>query len=192
MRYMMIVKGPENLAAFGPPPASLGEAIDTLIEEDTKSGKLVSFGGLKPTSDGARIRSSNGRLVTTDGPFTEAKEVIGGFTILNLASKHEALEEARKFMELHRIHWPSWEGEVEIRLMYEQEDDVRATQIEGSRLPRARGRHPRSPLSQTASPTPSRRSTRRGTLATARSLTRTSNVHVPARGKPTVSGTTRS
>jgi hypothetical protein len=134
MRYMMIVKGPENLAASGPPPASLGEAIDKLIEEDTKSGKLVSFGGLKPTSDGTRIRSSKGKLVTTDGPFTEAKEVIGGFTILNLASKQEALEEARKFMELDRIHWPSWEGEVEIRLMYEQEDDVRATQIEGSRL----------------------------------------------------------
>jgi hypothetical protein len=134
MRHMMIVTGPENLAAFGPPPASLGEAIDKVIEEDTKSGKLVSFGGLKPTSDGARIRSSEGKLLTTDGPFTEAKEVIGGFTILNLASKEAALEEARKFMELHRLHWPNWEGEVEIRLMYEQEDDVREVQIEASRL----------------------------------------------------------
>ena len=94
---------------------------------------MVSFGGLKPTSDGARIRSSKGKLVTTDGPFTEAKEVIGGFSIFNLASKEEALKEARKFMELHRIHWPSWEGEIEIRLMYERRT-MRATHIEGSRL----------------------------------------------------------
>ena len=134
MRYMMIVSGPENLAEAGPPPASLGQAIDKLLEQDAKSGKMVSFGGLKPTSEGARIRSSKGKLVTTDGPFTEAKEVIGGFTILNLASKEEALEECRNFMELHRIHWPSWEGQVEIRLMYEQEDDVQAVQIEASRL----------------------------------------------------------
>ena len=49
-------------------------------------------------------------------------------------SKEEALEEAHGFMELHRVHWPKWEGEIEIRLMYEAEDDVRATQIEGSRL----------------------------------------------------------
>jgi hypothetical protein len=134
MRYMMIVSGPESLAASGPPPVSLFEAIDKLIEEGTKSGKMVSFGGLKPTSEGARVRSRNGKLVTIDGPFTEAKEVIGGFTIYNFASKEEALEECRKFMELHRLHWPEWEGEVEIRLMYEQEDDVRETQIEGSRL----------------------------------------------------------
>ena len=51
-----------------------------------------------------------------------------------VASKEEALEEGRKFMELHRVHWPTWEGEIEIRLMYEEEDDVRATQIEGSRV----------------------------------------------------------
>jgi hypothetical protein len=133
MRYMMIVSGPENLAASGPPPASLGEAIEKQIEEGMKSGKILSFGGLKPTSEGTRIRSINGKLVTTDGPFTEAKEVIGGFSIYDFASKEEALEETHKFMELHRVHWPAWEGQVEIRPMYGEEDDVRATQIEGSR-----------------------------------------------------------
>lgn len=120
MRYMMIVRAPEGFAASGPPPAGLVEAIDKLGEDAAKAGKMVSFGGLKPTSDGARMRSSKGKIVTTDGPFTEAKEVIGGFSILNLASKEEALEEARNLMELHRIHWPNWEGEVEIRLMYEE------------------------------------------------------------------------
>ena len=63
------------------------------------------------------------------GPFTESKEVMGGFSILNVASMEEALQEARTFMELHRVHWPNWEGEIEIRRMYEEEDDVRATQI---------------------------------------------------------------
>ena len=133
MRYMMIVNGPENLAKSGPPPAEMNEAIERLIEEGTKNGKLVSFGGLKPTSGGARIRSKNGKLVTTDGPFTESREVIGGFCIYNFASREEAIEEARNFMELHRVHWPKWEGEVEIRPMYDEEDDVRAAQIEGSR-----------------------------------------------------------
>ncbi len=120
MRYMTIVSGPENFAASGPPPAALIEAIDKLTEEGTKSGKMLSFGGLKPTSEGVRIRSSKGTLVTTDGPFTEAKEVIGGFSIINYESKEEAVEDAMKFMELHRLHWPSWEGVVEIRLMYEE------------------------------------------------------------------------
>ena len=105
-----------------------------LGEEAAKKGTMVSFGGLKPTSSGARMRITNGKVVTTDGPFTESKEVIGGFSIFNLASKEEALEEARKFTELHRVHWPKWEGEIEIRLMYEEEDDVRAVQVEASRL----------------------------------------------------------
>jgi len=134
MRYMFIVKGSENLTKSGPPPAALIEAIERLGEEAAKSGKMVSFGGLKPTSSGTRMRISEGKIVTTDGPFTESKEVIGGFSIFNLASKEEALEEARRFTELHRVHWPKWEGEIEIRLMYEAEDDVRATQIEGSRI----------------------------------------------------------
>ena len=133
MRFMFIVSGSENLAESGPPPTALFEEIGRLTEEATKSGKMVSFGGLKPTASGARIRSANGKLVTTDGPFTESKEVIGGFTIFDLASREEALAEGRKFMELHRVHWPQWQGQVEIRQMYEAEDDVQAEQIEGSR-----------------------------------------------------------
>jgi hypothetical protein len=118
MRYMFIVKGSENLAVSGPPPVALFEAIERLTEEEAKKGRMVSFGGLHPTASGARIRSIKGKLVTTDGPFTEAKEVIGGFSIFNFASKAEALEAGREFMELHRVHWPQWEGELEIRQMY--------------------------------------------------------------------------
>jgi hypothetical protein len=124
MRYMMIVSGPEDFAASGPPPAALIEAIEKLTEEGMKSGKMVSFGGLHPTSSGARMRSSKGKIVTTDGPFTESKEVIGGFSVFNFSSKEEALEEAQRFMQLHLTHWPTWEGVVEIRLMYEENDSL--------------------------------------------------------------------
>jgi hypothetical protein len=134
MRYIFIVSGSESLAESGPPPAALVEAVGALVEEGVKEGKIVSFGGLKPTSTGARMRIANGKIVTTDGPFTESKEVIGGFSIYNFASKKEALEELRRFMELHHAHWPTWQGQVELREMYEEQDDVRETQIEGSRV----------------------------------------------------------
>jgi hypothetical protein len=137
---MFIVSGPENLAESGPPPAALIEAIGTLIEEEVKEGKLLSFGGLKPTATGTRVRIANGKLVMTDGPFTESKEVIGGFSIYKFASREEALAELRKFMELHRAHWPKWQGQVEMREMYEEEDDVRETQIEGSQRLERSGR----------------------------------------------------
>jgi hypothetical protein len=133
MRFMTIVTGSENLAASGPPPAALFEAIEQNIEEGMKSGKLVSFGGLLPTAAGVRMRVTNGEIVTTDGPFVESKEVIGGFSILQVASKEEAIAEAHRFMELHRVHWPSWQGQIEIRQMFEAEDDVAAAQLEGSR-----------------------------------------------------------
>jgi hypothetical protein len=120
MRYMMIIKGDENFSASGPPPQELIEEIGRLGEAAAKAGKIVSMGGLKPSSEGAKVSIKNGKLSVTDGPFTEAKEMIGGFTIMNLKSKAEAIEEARKFMELHRKLWPKWDGTCEVRLMYEE------------------------------------------------------------------------
>ena len=122
MRYMMIVRGPEDLSVSGPPPMELMDAIGKLGEEATKSGKMVSMGGLQHSSKGAPVRIKGGKIVTTDGPFTEAKEIIGGFTILNLESKEQAIEEAVKFMELHRKLWPKWEGVTEVRPMYEGDE----------------------------------------------------------------------
>ena len=118
MRYLMIVKGDENFGASGPPPKELMDAIDQLGVEAAKTGKIVSMGGLQHTSKGATLRIDGGKLTVKDGPFTEAKEVIGGFTIMELPSKEAAIEEARKFMELHRQLWPGWSGECEVRLMY--------------------------------------------------------------------------
>jgi hypothetical protein len=122
MQFMMIVKGDENFQASGPPPQALMEAIGKLGEDAAKAGKLVSMGGLQHTAKGASVRIKSGKLTVTDGPFSESKEVIGGFTIMELASKEEAIEEARKFMELHRTLWPAWDGECEVRAMYGQGD----------------------------------------------------------------------
>jgi hypothetical protein len=122
MRFMMIVKGDENFEASGPPPQALMEAIGQLSVDAAKSGKIVGMGGLQHTAKGAKVRIKGGKMTVIDGPFSESKEVIGGFTIMELASKDEAIEEARKFMELHRKHWPTWDGDCEVRLMYEGGD----------------------------------------------------------------------
>lgn len=114
MKFMTIVKGPE---LTGPPPQALIDGIMALGQEAKDAGVFVDWGGLKPTAQGARARIANGRITVTDGPFAEAKEVIGGFTTYDVASKEEALEWTRRFLELHVKHFPEWEGEVEIRAM---------------------------------------------------------------------------
>ena|SRR5271168_1326470 len=119
MRYMMIVKHAEDQGA---PPRELLDAIAKLVEEEANSGKVVGSGGLGPTSMGARVQLSRGQVAVIDGPFTEAKEVIGGYAQFELKSKEEAIEAAVRFMELHRKHWPGWEGETEVRPMYGPED----------------------------------------------------------------------
>jgi hypothetical protein len=115
MQFMMMVKSAEN---SGPPPKPLMDAMAKLIEETAKTGTMVQTGGLGPTAQSTRVRLSKGQLTVTDGPFTEAKEVVGGFAILDLKSKEEAIEAAVRFIELHKEHWPGWEGESEIRQVF--------------------------------------------------------------------------
>jgi hypothetical protein len=112
MRFMMIVKAAEN---SGPPPKAMIDAMAKIAEEATKSGEMIESGGLASTATGARVQLSGGKLTVTDGPFTEAKEVFGGYAIFELKSKKEAVERAVAFMELHKQHWPGWQGETEIR-----------------------------------------------------------------------------
>lgn len=112
MRFMTLVKSAES---SGPPPTELMGAIAKLGAEATQAGVLVETGGLVPSAAGARIRLSGGRLTVTDGPFTEAKEVVGGYAVYEVSSKQEGIEWTRRFVELHQKHWPRWEGEVEIR-----------------------------------------------------------------------------
>jgi len=98
------------------------DAIDKLGLEAVKAGTMVASGGLAPTAASTRVRLSRGQLTKIDGPFTEAKEVIGGYAIFDLKSKEEAIEGALRFMELHKQHWPGWEGETEIRQIFGPEE----------------------------------------------------------------------
>lgn len=116
MRFMMIVKHSEKQ---GPPPKSLMDAIARLAEEAAKDGTLLGNGGLTPTAQGASVRLSGGKITVTDGPFIETKEIIGGYAQFELKSREEAIESAVRFMELHKQHWPGWEGETEVRQMFE-------------------------------------------------------------------------
>ena len=119
MRFMMLVKSTENA---GPPPKALMDAIGTAAEEAVKSGAMVFSGGLAPTAMSTSVRLTRGRVTSTDGPFTEAKEVVGGFAVFEFQSKKEAIESAVAFMELHKKHWPGWEGETEVRQLFGPED----------------------------------------------------------------------
>jgi hypothetical protein len=120
MRFMMLVKHAEKLS--GPPPQALMDAIDKLTEESKRDNTMVAAGGLAPVAASTHVRVGNGKLTTTDGPYTEAKEIIGGFAIFDLKSKEEAIKSAEGFMELHRKHWPGWEGETEVRQIFGPEE----------------------------------------------------------------------
>lgn len=112
MPFLSIVKSSENQ---GPPPAGLLDAMDTFVAESLKNGSVLQTGGLAPSAAGFRIRQTGGKLVVTDGPFTESKEVVGGYAVLAAATRQQALDAARRFMELHTKHWPTWQGECEVR-----------------------------------------------------------------------------
>jgi hypothetical protein len=117
MKYLTFMRSAESYRES--PPAALMEAMGEFVERSRKAGTLVDSGGLLPSKDGLRIRLAQGKITVTDGPFIESKEVIGGWAILDVASKVEAVRAATEFMELHRKHWPGFEGESEVRLMFE-------------------------------------------------------------------------
>ena len=117
MRYLSFIRHPESYREAGPPPA-LMQAMGEFVQKSLKDGSLVDTGGLLPSKEGARVRLHDGKITVTDGPFVESKEVIGGWAILELPSKEEAIRVAKEFMELHRKHWPGFEGESEVRPMF--------------------------------------------------------------------------
>jgi hypothetical protein len=110
MRFLSIYKTVERNTL---PPAEEMAAMGKLIEEGMKAGWLLATEGCLPTALGARVRQSDGKVTVTDGPFTETKEVVGGFAILNANSKEEAIELAKKFLG------SVGQGECELRLLYE-------------------------------------------------------------------------
>jgi hypothetical protein len=111
LRYMFIVTSAHKSA----PSPELIEAITKLTEREVKAGRMIDNAGLAPLATGARVRVSDGELTVLDGPFTETKEVIGGYAILELRNKEEAVASAVEFMQLHKDFMPGWEGTCEVR-----------------------------------------------------------------------------
>jgi hypothetical protein len=116
MRFMMLLKlDPAKAPAEGPSQELMTE-MGKLIDEMTKAGVLLDTGGLGPAADGTTIRLSGGKQTVLDGPFTESKEVIGGYCILQAKSLDEAAQWASRFLA---IHGDAWEIESEIRQIEE-------------------------------------------------------------------------
>jgi hypothetical protein len=118
MKYLTFIRHSEKYRESPPPPALMA-AMGKFVETSIKDGTLVDTGGLLASKEGFRVRLAGGQITVTDGPFLESKEVIGGWAILKTDSKAEALRIATEFMELHRKHWPGFDGESEVRPMFD-------------------------------------------------------------------------
>ena len=114
MRFMMFIKHPEDYDASKVPQA-LFSAMGEFVGEQTRKGVFIDGAGLQPLTKATRVRLAGGKISVTDGPFTEAKEVVGGYALCELGTHDEAVALAKQFMELHRRHWPAFEGEAEVR-----------------------------------------------------------------------------
>ena len=119
MRYMCFVRADENQ---GSPPQALYDAMGPFIEASFKSGKRIDTGGLAPTADTLQVRLANGKVTVVDGPFSESKEVVGGYAIIEVNSREEAIDVANQFLDLHKEHWPEWKGGCEIRQIFGPND----------------------------------------------------------------------
>ncbi len=115
MRFMMLLPAPATALEKGPPTKELVTAMRKFNEDMAKAGVLLAAEGLHPSSKGTRIRVSGGKRVVTDGPFTEAKEVIAGFWIIQVKTKDDAIEWAK------RCPLPE-NGLIEIRQVFENCD----------------------------------------------------------------------
>lgn len=117
MRFMIIVKATKDSEAGVMPPEELFAAMATYHEELQKAGVLRDASGLQPSSKGWRIKYSGGKRTVVDGPFAETKELIAGYTLIEVKSREEALEWTKRFPNPHLT-----EGEIEVRQLYELED----------------------------------------------------------------------
>lgn len=110
MRFLSMIRIDENSGRV--PSEKLMNDMGKLIDEMTRDGVLIRTAGLRPTAEGTRVRLRGGQLSTTDGPFTESKEAIGGFAILEATSMAEAIMLTERFV---RIHGDDWDIECEVR-----------------------------------------------------------------------------
>ena len=110
MRFLSMIRINENSGRV--PSEQLMTDMGKLIEELTQAGSLIRTAGLRPTSEGMRVRLRRGKLTTIDGPFTETKDVIGGYAILEAPSMEEAVALTKRFLE---VHGDEWDIECEVR-----------------------------------------------------------------------------
>jgi hypothetical protein len=119
MRFMMIVKANKDSEAGVLPSMELIQAMGKFNEEMVKAGVLLAAEGLQASSKGARVKFSGGKRTVIDGPFTESKELIAGFWLIQVKSKEEAMEWASR---VPAPHGPNQDGEIEIRQVFEASD----------------------------------------------------------------------
>ena len=119
MRYLCFVKMDENLPD---PPKAIMEAMDEHVGKAIANGSFLDGGGLYGAADAEEFRVSGGNVTVTDGPYAEAKEVIGGWAIVKFDSEEEARAEGQAMADLHLTHWPDWEGAIEIRRISEPDE----------------------------------------------------------------------
>jgi hypothetical protein len=119
MRFMMIVKASKDSEAGKMPSEELFAAMGKYNEELMKAGVLVDLSGLQSSAKGARIKFAGGKRTVIDGPFAETKELIAGYWIINVKSKEEAIEWAKR---VPNPHGEGQESEIEIRQFFELED----------------------------------------------------------------------
>lgn len=116
MRFMGTISSRENQ---GEPPAALYEAMGPFIQEALQAGVILDTGGLEPSAAGTRFEMRGGKLNVVDGPYAEAREVIGGWVIYNVSSREDALQWSQRFVDLHRKYWPAFEFTCEVRQIME-------------------------------------------------------------------------
>jgi hypothetical protein len=116
MRFLSMIRINENSGLV--PGEQLMADMGRVMQELTEAGVLLDTAGLRPTSEGSRIRLTHGKLKVVDGPFTESKEVIGGYAMLRADSMQEAVELAKRFL---RVHGDEWDVECEVRAIDESD-----------------------------------------------------------------------
>jgi len=110
MKFLSMIRVDETTGQK--PSEQLMEDMGKLIEQWSREGKLVRTAGLRPSREGFRVRSRHGQMSTTDGPFTESKEVIGGYAVIEAKDREEAIELTKRFLA---VHGDAWDIECEVR-----------------------------------------------------------------------------
>ena len=121
MRFLSYIES-DPAQPWGPPPPALFEAVGAFGAEAGAAGVVVDQGGLAPNESSPHVRVSGGKLTINDGPFAEAKEVIGGYGIYEVRSLEEAVEWSRRFMQIHLDTWPGFEGTGVVRQLFGPDD----------------------------------------------------------------------